>query len=289
MKNTAVIHVQLWSDEKFSSLSKPAPNAQTLWLYILTGPHQSQVPGLSLFGPAAMAESLGWTPRDFGRCFQEILRQGLAKHDATTRLLWVPKAHQYNPPQSPMVTRRWRYGFDSLPQCHLKLEAFQVIKAFLEAYSKPFREPFGEPLGKPYREARSKARREALLSYSSLSFPEGFTLNPEREQVALRIGIPKEWVAHAWGEWETAMRARGTTYVDWDKAWANNCHRQLRFAPWRNAAASPSQAGQCKNYVLRDGRFMKPCGEPTEAGKNFCPSCSTAIKLPADRQREVTA
>src|SRR4051812_43704971 len=41
----------------YMSLSKPQPNGQTLWVYLLTGAHPTAVPGLSTVGAAALAEA----------------------------------------------------------------------------------------------------------------------------------------------------------------------------------------------------------------------------------------
>lgn len=47
---------RMWVDDKFCRLSRPQPNAQTLWKYLLTGPHSTSVPGLFLAGELGLGE-----------------------------------------------------------------------------------------------------------------------------------------------------------------------------------------------------------------------------------------
>jgi hypothetical protein len=140
------IATRIYADEKFRSLSKPAPNGQSLFIYLLTGPHTTNLPGLFCTGKAALAEALEWNAEGFDKAFREVFREGLIKVDLKARLWWLPNATKYNPPQSPNVVKSWRKAFDELPECQLKNEAFNKFKAFLEAFSEDFRKPFRKPL-----------------------------------------------------------------------------------------------------------------------------------------------
>src|SRR5690349_15303845 len=40
------VDTRIWGDTKFRDLSSPGPSAKYLWLFVLTGPHTSNVPGL---------------------------------------------------------------------------------------------------------------------------------------------------------------------------------------------------------------------------------------------------
>ena len=141
------IDPRMWGDEKFKALSKPQPNAQTLWVYLLTGPHTNSCPGLYNLGEMALAESLDWSPKDLQRVFREILDKGMAKADSEARVIYIPNAKEYNRPESPNVVKKWAKDFDEIPECPLKAQFYQDFKAFLKAFGKAFLKPFEEDFG----------------------------------------------------------------------------------------------------------------------------------------------
>ena len=75
------VEVSMWADDKFVSLSKPQPNAQSLWMYLLTGPCTTSLPGLIRIGEAGLAEEIGWPLKAFREAFGEVLSKGMAKAD----------------------------------------------------------------------------------------------------------------------------------------------------------------------------------------------------------------
>lgn len=143
------IDVRIRADAKFRRLSAPQPNGQSLWFHLLTGQHTGAVPGLSSIGEAAMAEDLGWPLEGFREAFREVFREGMAKADWKARVVWVPNVIKYDPPQSPNVVKSWRTAWDEMPECALKLEAWHVLRAFLEGKGKAFLEAFLEACPKP--------------------------------------------------------------------------------------------------------------------------------------------
>ena len=54
-KRWSAVTRAMWTDARFLGLSSPEPNAQTLWLYLLTNPHQISIPGLLPLGVGAIA------------------------------------------------------------------------------------------------------------------------------------------------------------------------------------------------------------------------------------------
>ncbi|MBI2792797.1 MAG: hypothetical protein HYX61_12630 [Gammaproteobacteria bacterium] len=143
------IDVRIWGDEKFRSLSPLQPSAQALFLYLLTNPNTTSIPGLYRAGPAAMAEELGWFIEDFKGAFDELMLQGLAKADLISRVIFIPNAIKYNKPQSPNVIRSWASHWDEIPECELKNLAYQALKTFVEDMGQAFGEAFDETIGKP--------------------------------------------------------------------------------------------------------------------------------------------
>jgi uncharacterized phage protein (TIGR02220 family) len=149
------ITVRMWGDARFLELSRPQPNGQSLWLYLITGPHTGIVPGLFVAGEAALAEALGWSLPAFRKAFHEITSRGMARVDRTTRLVFLPRAMVHNPPASPNVVRAWCQALrQELPECPLRDEAEAVLEGFVNGLGKGFQEAFAEgrhaPLPKPY-------------------------------------------------------------------------------------------------------------------------------------------
>lgn len=136
------IDLKMWADAKFRQLSKPQPNAQFLWLYLLTGPFTTIIPGVIIAGPAAMAEALGWSLRLFKQAFDEIIALDMVHVDFEARLIWVPNAVKFNPPASVKVVVGWRKVWDEIPECPLKEMIYKTLSAFLkdkgDAFTKAF-------------------------------------------------------------------------------------------------------------------------------------------------------
>lgn len=122
---------RIWGDKKFRRLSRPQPNAQTLWLYILTGRHVSNIPGLWIVGEASLAEALGWEVKPFRERFRELFEMGMVKADWDAHVLWVPNAIKYNRPDNPNQIRGMKEQWDLIPECDLKDEAYLVLKKAL--------------------------------------------------------------------------------------------------------------------------------------------------------------
>ena len=123
------IDVKMWGDEKFVALSKPKPNAQTLWVFLLTGPQTTAAPGLFSSGEAALAEMLDWPLPAFRKCFREIETNEMAKADWRARVVWIPKAVLYNPAENQNAVKAWRRAIAEIPECALRDEAERALRA----------------------------------------------------------------------------------------------------------------------------------------------------------------
>ena len=122
---------RMWGDDRFRELSKPQPNAQSLWQYLITGPHTTSVPGLFSIGEAALAEALGWPLKGLRKAWDEIASRKMALADWQARVVYLPKAIEHNTPENPNVVKGWRSTIDDLPECALKSKALAEIQTFL--------------------------------------------------------------------------------------------------------------------------------------------------------------
>ncbi|MEX3950601.1 hypothetical protein AB4Y40_22930 [Paraburkholderia sp. EG287B] len=151
------IQVRMWGDEKFKRLSPIPPCGQGLWVYLLTGHHTGPIPGLFHTGPAAMAEQLHWSLEDFAKAFDEVLQQGMAQVDLDACVVWIPKAVEYNKPQSPNVVLSWANEWDLMPECALKWEARETLRAFIGGLGKGYPKAFAQVFDNHSPEALPKA------------------------------------------------------------------------------------------------------------------------------------
>ncbi|MGV6491357.1 hypothetical protein ACTUVK_000520 [Stenotrophomonas rhizophila] len=176
------VEVRTWGDEKFRRLTPIPPCGQGLWLFLITGPHTGPIPGLFRAGRAAMAEELDWEQEAFDKAFGEAFREGMVKADFKSRVVWVPKAINHNRPESPNVVLSWSAEFDLIPECALKWEALESLRAFVyglgEAFTKAFDKAFGKPSGKaspkamPNQEQEQEQEQEKESSLRSESSPQ---------------------------------------------------------------------------------------------------------------------
>jgi hypothetical protein len=143
------IDTRMWGDSKFRELSSPKPSGKYLWMFLLTGPQTSNVPGLFHAGEMALAEELEWSVEDFREAFGEVFRKGLAEADWKARVVWVSNAVKYNQPESPNVVKSWRYAWDEIPECALKTEAHERLKAFTKGLGEGFAKAFAEACAQP--------------------------------------------------------------------------------------------------------------------------------------------
>lgn len=126
------IQRSMWGDAKFCALSAPPPNAQTLWVYLLSGQHNTTVPGLVRVRLSALAEERGWDVEPTRVVFEEILAAGMAHYDSKTGVLWLPNALHHNEPQSPNVVAGWRNALALIPECELKTKALAAMRKTLQ-------------------------------------------------------------------------------------------------------------------------------------------------------------
>jgi hypothetical protein len=172
------VSVRMWGDEKFRQLTPIQPSGQALWLYLLTGPHTGQIPGVFVAGRAALAEALDWELEDFDRCAAELTAQGLVQFDRTTRCWFIPNAVRHNPPANPNVVLGWRTTWALLPEGAMRAEIGRCILAALRGISEPCAKAFGEVLGNPSPKASGKAFAKASKAPS----PKQETGNRKQEQ-----------------------------------------------------------------------------------------------------------
>jgi hypothetical protein len=168
----------MWADAKFRALSSPMPSGKYLWIALLTGPHTTNLPGLFRIGEMALAEELGWPLEGFRQAFTELFREGLASADWSARVVWIPNAIKYNPPDNPNVVKGWRDSWDEVPECSLKAEAYQRLKTFTEGlgegFAKAFVECCAQGLANQEQEQEQEQEQKPTPSAANATVPDDF-------------------------------------------------------------------------------------------------------------------
>lgn len=216
----------MWGDDRFSRLSKPAPNGQTLWIYLLTGPHTTALPGAFVAGEASLAESLGWPTVSFRKAFKEVLAEGLIETDTKTRLVFIPKALRHNPPQSLNVVIAWRKAFDELPDCALKQRIFEHVVSELKPLGKAeaFAEAFAKASTYVFVDTEQNRNRTGTEPKQTLGRKAAPSPPPSVLEItqAMAEFAKENGVQDVAGETDSMLdhfRAKGEIRADWVATW----------------------------------------------------------------------
>lgn len=142
---------RMWNDESFRALSSPQPNGQSLFQRLLTGPELTNIPGCIPAFDAGMARALRWDVEGFLKAFEELFAQGMAKADWEAGLIWVPNAIKHNEPDNPNIVLSWQTAWEELPDCDLKLEAWERLYAYVKGKGESWVSAFERACRKPHR------------------------------------------------------------------------------------------------------------------------------------------
>lgn len=189
------IDLRIHGDEKYRRLSACPPCGQALWWHLLAGRQTGIIPGLSVIGEAAFAEQLGWPLKGFREAFREVLREGMAKADWDAHVVWVPNAVRYNEPANPNVVKSWAVAWDEIPECPLKLEAYERLEAYLKGFSKGFQDAFAKSCRKPFGNPLPNQEQEQEQEQET---PSGAG---EPETLSLPSNLDTPEFRDAWASW----------------------------------------------------------------------------------------
>lgn len=255
---------RMWNDLTFRSLSAPPPNAQSLWVRLLTGPELTNIPGVIMAWEAGLAQALKWPLEAFREAFREVEAAGLVRADWSVGLVWVRKAFDHNKPESPNVVRSWSATWDIVPECDLKNEIHQSLASSTEglskAYGQAFRESCPKASSKPMANQEPEQEQEQdqdppkppLVSETVLIEPESVVV-PIAPVVEEAKEPPKPDLAKSPVTQAFALQER----TFWIQAYASAVSEAAEIDPW---IFPPKQfpdlvevvVGHCLGSDLRD-------------------------------------
>jgi len=163
------IYVHIWLDADFRKLSQ---DSKFTWIYLLTGPHTINFPGLFSLSEMTIVGEFNWTLERVNDCLNELElvkagRTPMLVYDRDSHVMFLPSAIKYTQPENPNVAKGWGKSLSKVPECDLKNNAISracetlskgFVKPFQEGLGKLFSKPLDKPLPQPSRnqEARSK-------------------------------------------------------------------------------------------------------------------------------------
>lgn len=113
------IEPKLWDDEKIAHVSA---TTKLVWIYLLTGPHTTALPGLWHVGLAQIAEGLRLTFQEVEPALCELERLGRIVRHKACRMIRVPNAPKHNPAENGNAMKTWFRVWKDLPECAMKYE-----------------------------------------------------------------------------------------------------------------------------------------------------------------------
>lgn len=134
----------IWNDEYFPFCSD---ESQLVFFHMMTTPMRSPF-GLYKASIEALAAEKRWTVEGYRKAFAEAFEKGFVKYDERHQVIYLPRYLPFNPPNNPNVVKRWGKVFEEIPNCPLKWECHEALKAFCEGLSKAFMEAFNEAFPK---------------------------------------------------------------------------------------------------------------------------------------------
>jgi hypothetical protein len=138
----------VWRDVEFRELPRLS---KLIWLYLLTSPSLTSIPGLIPASLAMVADDMSETLSEpFRNGFQALVKLGWVRYDERARLIYLPFAVKHNLPENPNVVTGWSTAISEIPDSPFKIMWVRETKELLErtldkdgARLEAFRKGFG--------------------------------------------------------------------------------------------------------------------------------------------------
>ena len=192
------IYVCIWNDKKFCELTD---RGKLVFLFILTHPGMTSL-GAMRATMGGLASELGWTEKAFGEAFGEALAKGMVKHDDKAHFVSAPHFLNYNRPESPNVVKSWVKCLPFIPECQLKVQLLQDVKAFAEGLPEAFAEGFAIAFREAFPKGMPNQEQEQEQEQNIPPTPKGGDASPpeeDEEKIPETLDTPEFRLA--WNDW----------------------------------------------------------------------------------------
>jgi hypothetical protein len=120
----------MWDDEQFIGLE--SNDTRLLFVYLLTGPDVTPLPGLIVTGAAAISEGLRMGFETVSKGLAELSRKGRIEIDARHRVIRIPNAPRYNAAENPNVLKGFWNHWKKVPESPLKYAHLASLEACID-------------------------------------------------------------------------------------------------------------------------------------------------------------
>jgi len=124
---------RVWISSDFKKLSS---DGKLLWLFFLTGPMKTPLPGIYHMGVGSCLDHIRWDRVRFLKSFEELQENGMVEADWDNNVILLPKWARYNrPPANDKVLKGWLNILDNIPDCNLKMRFIESLGEMCERYT----------------------------------------------------------------------------------------------------------------------------------------------------------
>jgi hypothetical protein len=245
------IEARIWNDAKFAALSD---RGKLVFLFLLTHPNLTMLGAMRATIPGLAAE-LGMDAKAFRQAFGEAFAKGMVKHDEAAAFMWLPNFLRYNKPESPNVVKAWPHALELVPECALKHELNQQLKAFAEGMTEGFSKAFTEAFAKtmPNQEQEQEQKQTCVAGA-----PRAFT-RPTLEEVRAycqerhNLVDPEAWLNHytanGWRVGRNPMKDWRAAVRTWETSGKTNSKSSNSVAVPNHYVPASKKAREQRNPV----------------------------------------
>jgi len=292
------VNTQIWTDPAFAGLPPVLPSARYLYFWLLAGQEATNLPGVVIAGPMAVAEILDWEVPETKAAFQSLVDAGLVLMDAKARLIYVLRSLADNPPANPNVITSWETSWSEIAPCPLKDIIWAKFEAHAKARGEEFLKNFNAacPRGNGSGNGSSNGSGNGSLDGSGndtrnknqhQSLPQSLEQNPEQNN-ALGSGEVLSGFTSGDGD-------RGTTDLGQEPGadCGPGCGPGCSPSPDPQAAPQPiaaTGAGEVHDYGPRDERTLddidddQPAPAPAPTTETPAKPVVEVVQIPAAAQ-----
>ena len=211
---------EFWNDAKVLGLSNEGKLA---FLFVLTHPSMTSL-GMMRGTIPGLAAELGWTSKALLEAFSEAFTEGMAQVSTEAPLIVIPNFLKHNKPESPNVVKSWAKILPGLPDCALKAEHLQRVKAFTEGLGKAFAKAYPKACPIP----RTQNPEPYIEISKEISLSESEDEDAQTDPTLTRLQELKD-------AWNAMAKANGlSTIREWGKSTATTSRAAMARARVRD-------------------------------------------------------